>query len=131
MNKLYNIVIFTAADADYAQSILNRIENLAGEELILCIYSKNHLGKLENGFPVKRLIENYEESKTIVVDDSFMSWFHCPRNFVPIRPFRGYSKDISLLTLGAYLRELGDVFDVRKVNDTYIHLLSTMTQALA
>ena len=128
MKKLYFMVVFTAAETRYATRVLEKIESMAGEKLFSFFYSRSHLGRLENGFPVKRLIADVEEGQMVVVDDSFMYWFHCPRNFIPVKPFTGEMKDTVLVTLGAYLKEAAQAEDVRVINDQNLQIIQRMTE---
>ena len=130
MKKLYYLVVFTAAETKYARRVLEKIEVIAGEKLFDFFYSRSHLGHLGNGFPVKRLIAGVEESEIVVVDDSFMYWFHCPRNFIPVKPFIGEIKDKTLITLANYLEVLANTQDVRELNDQYLGVSQKMTIGL-
>ena len=126
MRKYYKIVVFTAADTRYARAILEKMEELAGSKIFRFFYSRPHLGQLGRGFSIKRLIADVPLTQMLVVDDSFLYWFHCPRNYIPIRPFLGDAADTALINLGAYLQELVRASDIMEYNDRTFNIAQKM-----
>ena len=122
MKEIFYIVIFTAGESNYARQLLQKLELLAGQKIFSFFYSRSHLGMLEDMTYIKRLIQGIREEDLVIVDDCFLPWFHCLRNYIPIKPFIGDSTDNSLLFLAKYLEAVHSADDLRVANDAYLGL---------
>ena len=129
LKHIYNIIIYTAAEAAYATCILNRIEELAGERLFCFTYSREYLFRLNPIIQVKRLVGGIDESQIVILDDCFIYWFHAPSNYVPVIPYIGGS-DTALVYLESYLQGLAKARDVRVLNDRCLGIKAGMEKLL-
>ena len=117
MSNIYTLIIFTAADKAYAKAILREIERLAGgKQLFELVYTRRHLKICLGGILIKSLIKGVDDKDILVLDDSFLHWFHSPHNYIPIQRFRGDYIDSWVQPLEHYLDYLSQVPDVRVVN---------------
>ena len=116
MKNIYNIVLFTAAEKSYAHSVLKKLEELAGERIFYCFYSRAHLQISYKTLLVKSIPQGVIESQIVIVDDSLLPWYHYRDNYIPIKAFKGMADDRQLGVLGEYLEVLGGVEDVRETN---------------
>ena len=120
MKKLYKIIVFTAAEKQYAAEILTTLNKLAKETIFTDYYTKEHLYDYEGELVFKRIISGISENEIIIVDDSVSYWLHLVNNLIPIPSFRGDSQDKSLVVLYHYLEILSTVDDIRVINEDYL-----------
>ena len=126
MKRYYKIVVFTAAGAKYAQKILTKIQLLAGEKLFECVYSQRNIVYLADGIPIKRLLGGIKEKMQVILDDNILLWFHCPKNYVPIVPFRGQSTDRTLISVASYLIMLAHARSIHSFNRKHLRISHTI-----
>ncbi len=115
MSKIYEIVVYTAADKSYADAILNYIERRKpyfAHRLYKdsCVYrTKVYFFKC-----LDLLCENRELKDIVIVDNSVRNFALSVRNGIPIVEFRGKEHDRELIYLAKYMRELATKDDLRE-----------------
>ena len=112
MNKYYEIVIFTAAVKEYADNILNSIDE---KKRISHRLYRQHT-RIEDYVSIKDLaMIGRQLDKSIIIDNIASNFKMQPRNGIAISTWTGEPEDISLLNLIPVLRKLAidGVNDVR------------------
>ncbi len=114
ISKKFNLILFTASEKSYADSILKIIDPL-NEFFILKFYRHNCLF-LHNYLSLKNLdfIQNLNLAKTICVDNSPVHFYKNCENIVPIIPFFGNPHDSELIKLETFLLYLHSKNDFRQ-----------------
>lgn len=112
----YEIVVFTAAEQDYADAILDVLdpENVISQRLY-----RQHCINIEDKYFVKdlRIIEDRDIKDMVLVDNSIISMAFNIDSGIPVAPFyRHIKKDEELLFLHSYLDELYHIEDFRDHN---------------
>jgi len=116
LSQYYEIVVFTAAEQDYADAILDILDT---ENLINRRLYRQHCINIEDKYYVKdlRIIEDRDLKDVILVDNSIISMAFNINNGIPVAPFYRWTKnDEELLFLHSYLDELYHVDDAREHN---------------
>ena len=114
MQKHYELVLYTAAEKDYANGVIRFIEGK----------NKIFAHKLYNAQCVQRkgecvfkyldvLCENRDLKDIVIVDNCAQNYALSIRNGVPIKSFRGEEGDQELVFLANYLTMLSMADDVR------------------
>lgn len=114
LSTLYEILVFTAGEQEYADHILDYID--PDHKIFTKRLYRQDCIKVENFF-VKDLDIILDRSKEnmIIVDNSIVSFAFDLNNGVPINSFLGTEKeDKELLFLYSFLKELAVSQDVRK-----------------
>ena len=112
MSKHYEIVIFTAAVQEYADEILDKIDE---KGFISHRLYREHT-RLEDYVSVKDLsLLNRDLSKCVIIDNIASNFKVQPRNGIAISTWTGDTEDISLLNLIPVMMKLAleEVQDVR------------------
>ena len=110
MAKHYQIVIFTAAVKQYADSILDSIDQ---KKRISYRLYRQHT-RLEDFVSIKDLsLINRDMSKAIIVDNIASNFKLQPRNGIAISTWTGEEDDVALSNLIPVLKKMA----VQKVND--------------
>lgn len=112
MSKHYEVVIFTAAVKDYADSILDTIDT---NGFITHRLYREHT-RLEDYVSIKDLsLINRDLAKSIIIDNIASNFKLQPRNGIAISTWTGDPEDISLLNLIPVMTKLAtsQVNDVR------------------
>ena len=112
--NLYEIIVFTAGEQDYADHILDYID--PDRKIFLKRLYRQDCIKVEN-FYVKDLdiILDRNKESMIIVDNSIVSFAFDLDNGVPINSYMGTEKeDKELLFLYSFLEEAAEHPDVRK-----------------
>lgn len=112
----YELVVFTAAEQDYADAILDVLDT---ENLIFKRLYRQHCINIDDKYFVKdlRIITDRDLKDVVLVDNSIISMAFNIDNGVPCAPFfRWTKKDEELLFLHSYLDELFHTEDVRDHN---------------
>ena len=112
MSQYYELVIFTAAVKEYADSILDSIDkkNLLSHRLY-----REHT-RIEDYVSIKDIsLINRDLSKSIIIDNIASNFKLQPRNGIAISTWTGDTEDLSLLNLIPVLIKLArsNVTDVR------------------
>lgn len=96
MSKFFEIIVFTASQQSYADSVLDEFDI---EGLIRHRLYREHCLKLEDDLYAKDLrVINRDLSQVVLVDNSAVSFLCQPENGIPILPFTG-GEDRELLEL--------------------------------
>ncbi len=124
MAKHYEIVIFTAAVKQYADSILDAID---GKKRIAYRLYREHT-RLEDFVSIKDLaMINRDLSKAIIVDNIASNFKMQPRNGIAISTWTGEEDDVALSNLIPVLRKIavekvGDVRDALEKLSEYMEV---------
>lgn len=110
MKERYELIIYTAADADYADSILDCIEHKFGKCFAYRLYadqcvtlSGTCLFKCLNFFSKGR-----DAKDIVIVDNTVRNFALSLKNGIPIKAFRGDDSDTELVRLAKYMRVLAE-----------------------
>ncbi|CAD8059110.1 unnamed protein product [Paramecium sonneborni] len=111
----FEIIVFTASHGQYAKRI---VEYIDPKKIISRVLSREHCCFSDQGQYVKDLsiIKNRPLSKTILVDNSAISYYYQLDNGVPIVPFYDNKLDKQLLALAKYLNGMVGIEDIREYN---------------
>lgn len=113
---LYEIVVFTAAEQEYADAILDILDT---DHLISKRLYRQHCVHVDDKYYVKdlRIFQDRELENIVLVDNSIISMAFNIDNGIPVAPFyRWVKNDEELLFLHSYLDELYHVDDIREHN---------------
>ncbi len=117
MEKRYELIVYTAASSDYADNVVNYIENKAKKRpLFTHILYGTQCIKMQGLCVFKYLnvlCEGREIKNIVIVDNTVRNYALSIRNGIPIRDFRGNENDQELVYLAKYLRMLAQEDDVR------------------
>ena len=102
---MYEICVFTAGEQDYADTILNFIDQ--DRNIIKHRLYRQHCVKPETGVYVKDLsiIEDRSIKDMMLVDNSIISFAFNLSNGIPIKAFLGDKNDDELLYMVTFLEE--------------------------
>ena len=119
MSELYEIVVFTAAEPDYANSVIDILD--PGRRIIAKVLTRNSCITTKEGYLVKdlRIFSDRKLSEMLIIDDTIVSFAFQLENGIPIMPFEGKnSEDEELRYLINYLNQIYKEAkdDLRKVN---------------
>ncbi|CAD8056115.1 unnamed protein product [Paramecium sonneborni] len=111
----FEIIVFTASHGQYAKRI---VEYIDPKRIISRVLSREHCSFSDQGQYVKDLsiIKNRPLSRTVLVDNSAISYFYQLDNGVPIIPFYDNKSDKQLLALAKYLNGMVGIDDIREYN---------------
>ena len=114
MGELYEIVVFTASLAKYADPVLDMLDiNKVVKHRLFRESCYNHKGNyVKDLSQLGRLI-----SQTIIIDNSPASYVFHPNNAVPVSSWFNDPHDTELTDLCPFLSDLTSVDDVRGVLD--------------
>ncbi len=114
MEKRYELVIYTAADPDYADSIINFMEKkhrLFTYRLYNCECIQQR-GQCVFKY-LDLLCTNRDITGIVIVDNTVHNYALSIRNGVPVKTYKGGDDDKELIYLAGYLRMLATEADVR------------------
>lgn len=116
LSQYYEIVVFTAGEENYANSILDVLDpdNLISHRLY-----RQHCICVDGRYYVKdlRIIQDRELQNIVIVDNSIISFAYNLDNGVPCAPFYRWTKnDEEFLFLNSYLMDLFHKEDVTELN---------------
>lgn len=111
----YEIVIFTASHACYANKVLELLD--PHNELFTYRLYRDNCYRTEDGVYIKdlRIIANRNPKDLILVDNSAYSYGFQPHNGIPIIPYYDNLEDRQLEDLTEYLLSIQEVPDLRPV----------------
>ncbi|CAD8144134.1 unnamed protein product [Paramecium pentaurelia] len=111
----FEIIVFTASHGQYAKRI---VEYIDPKRIISRVLSREHCCFSDQGLYVKDLsiIKNRSISRTLLVDNSAISYYYQFDNGVPIIPFYENKQDKQLLHLAKYLNGMVGTDDIREQN---------------
>jgi len=106
LSTLYEICVFTAGEKDYADAILDFIDE--ERTIIKHRLYRNHCYKAAPRVYIKdlRIISDRALKDIVIVDNSVVSFIFNMDNGVPIADFRGQANDEELMFMVSYLEEL-------------------------
>ena len=130
MSRRYELVVYTAAEASYANQLLDFVEQdrkYFAHRLYhtQCLYYQNqYLFK-----PLELLCANRDIKDLIIVDNNVGNYALSIRNGISITSFRGDPDDQELIYLGKYLRDLAKEPDVRtKIKEDFVNFFGAHYQ---
>lgn len=109
VSEIYELVIFTASQACYANHIINMIDP-KNKYFSSRIY-RNNCVMTQDGVQIKdlRIFGNRNLEDIIIVDNAYYSYGFQPFNGVPIIPFLGDEGDQELLQLADFLECVSNI----------------------
>ena len=122
MNELYNVYIFTASTADYAEPIVQYLNQK--KKTIHGVLNRRNCMETHNGFYIKdlRIIKNRSLKDIILVDNLVHSFGLQIENGIPILQYLKGREDKELMGLQTMLTEMAEVEDVRDYLKTKLDL---------
>lgn len=133
ISKDYLIVVFTASHQNYANSVLNYLDP-DNTLFRMRLYRNNCIRvKMDDDFIyVKdlRVLKNLDLKRTVIIDNSILSFSFQLSNGIPILPFTDDKNDDELKHLVAYLKSLIVSCDVREENIKNFDLENFFTNSL-
>jgi len=116
LSQVYEIVVFTASHACYANVVLDYLD--PNEEYIHHRLFRDSCVVTEEGVHIKdlRVIGNRDLRDVILIDNAAYSFGMQIENGIPIIPFYDNKEDQELLHLIPYLKFLTSVNDLREIN---------------
>lgn len=124
LSQHYEIVVFTASHACYANIVLNILD--PENKFISYRLFRDHCMKTKEGIFIKdlRIISNRKMKDMLIVDNAFYSYGFQMFNGVPIIPYYKGKTDQELKKLSRFLIKIKNVDDFRTATKTYffIHL---------
>lgn len=123
MKEHYEIIIFTASTAGYAETIIKELD--PQRKYISYILDRNFCLETKNGFYIKdlRIIKNRQLKNMIIVDNLVHSFGFQIDNGIPILEWTGNKQDEELRYLMDYLIEAKKYDDVREYNKEKLKLV--------
>ncbi|PWN45356.1 NLI interacting factor [Ceraceosorus guamensis] len=114
MGEIYEVVVFTASLAKYADPVLDILDiHRVVRHRLFRESCYNHKGNY-----VKDLSQlGRDIGESIIIDNSPASYIFHPKNAVPISSWFNDPHDTELTDLCPFLADLSDVYDVRTVLD--------------
>ena len=114
MERRYELIIYTAAEKEYADSIINFIESKK-EYFAYRLYKEQCIGRQDECLfkCLDIFCKNRDVSNIVIVDNTVQNYGLSIRNGIPIKSFRGSSTDEELIYLATYLRMLSQEADFR------------------
>lgn len=130
--KSYNLIIFTASDQHYADSVINYIDPT--KHYFKYRLFRHNCVKLqtENGtIYVKdlRIIRNVPLSNMVIIDNSVLSFAFHLENGIPILPYYNNKKDVEMESLCNYLTKLAKYENLTITNGANFNLKALQVEA--
>ena len=133
ISKLYNIVIYTASHASYADSVLNFIDP-ENKYFYNRLYRSNCIDIKYNGTDIYikdlNIFEGYDLKDILIVDNSVLAFAFHLDNGIPILPYYDSQKDFELLFCAFYFESIFQYDDLREINKKYMKLDYYLNKAL-
>lgn len=118
--KHYNMIIFTASEQLYADSVLAKIDPM-NSYFKFRLYRSNCIKRTYKNGKVYikdlRVIKNIPLENMILIDNSLLSFAYNLENGIPILPFYNNKNDIEMNNLKNYLLKLSKHQDMIKENE--------------
>jgi CTD small phosphatase-like protein 2 len=126
MSKNYELIVYTASEKNYADSVVNFIEKNK-KYFSYRLYKQQCIVKTgEYSFKnLEVLCENRNLGQVLLVDNSVRNFALSVRNGIPIKEYKGNNhNDKELIYLAKYMRELTKEEDVRvKIKEDFASFL--------
>ncbi len=131
--KNYNMIIYTASDQSYADSVIGYIDPM--KSYFKYRLYRNNCVKLatDNGqIYVKdlRIIRNVPIDQMIIIDNSVLSFAFHLNNGIPILPFYSNKDDIEMNFLKNYLTKLAKYDNIIEQNGLTFNLKAVLEQTI-
>ena len=128
ISKNYYIVIYTASDHHYADTVLDFIDTKK-EFFKYRLYRRN-CKYMKDKFDDKikfyckdlEIFEGIDLKDMIIIDNSILSYALQLNNGIPIMPYKDSKKDFELMFLAGYLNSICEFEDLREANKKFIKL---------
>jgi CTD small phosphatase-like protein 2 len=122
MSKLYEVVVFTASHACYANVVLDYIDPM--KQYISHRLFREKCLQSDSGVYIKdlRILAERNMNEVVLVDNASYSFGFQIDNGIPIIPFYNSKEDTELLSLWGYLEQLERETDVRTMNRRHFKL---------
>lgn len=124
VSKLYEVVVFTASEEEYASKVLDVIDRRGNRIVIEEPTSRiDSSGTTASSMGTRRLgslrffikdianMRNRNLRDIVAVDDNFTPFSHCLSNLVPILAFNNDREDSELLKLASFLEFIYELED--------------------
>lgn len=125
IKKKYHLIIYTASDQSYADSVLDFIDPMS-EYFSLRLYRHNCVKTTSDGNTLYikdlRIIRNVKLKNIVIIDNSVLSFAYHLDNGIPILPYYNNKKDREMICLKDYLMNLSNTKDFRKSNSKIFNL---------
>ena len=125
IKKNYTIALYTASHQSYTDAILKLIDP-NNEIFDFRLYRNNCIPTTIEGksFFIKdiSIIEDFPIEKTVIIDNSVLSFAYQLENGIPIVPYYEGEEDSELPILAYYLSSICKYRDLREANSLYIKL---------
>jgi Dullard-like phosphatase family protein len=123
MKEHFEIIVFTAAVASYAETIVKELD--PEKKFISYILDRNFCLETKNGFYIKdlRIVKNRDLKNMMLVDNLVHSFGFQVENGIPIIEWTGNKHDTELKHLMEYLLEARKHDDVRDYNRAKLRLV--------
>ena len=132
ISKIYNIVIYTASHASYADSVLNFIDP-ENKYFYNRLYRSNCIDIKYNGTDIYikdlNIFEGYDLKDILIVDNSVLAFAFHLDNGIPILPYYDAKNDFELLFCAYYFESIFEYDDLREVNKKFMKLDYYLNQA--
>lgn len=132
IKKDYNMIIFTASDKSYADSVVNYIDPF-GNYFKYRLYRNNCVKLVTESGPVYikdlRIIQNVPLSNMVLIDNSVLSFAFHLDNGIPILPFYSNKDDNEMESLKNYLTKLLKYDNMIDHNSKMFNLRNLMIEA--
>jgi CTD small phosphatase-like protein 2 len=124
MSQLYELVVFTAADQDYATKAL---ASLDPDKHVSKLVTRAHCLPHPKGGYTKdlRIFVDRRLDEMLIIDNDARNFVYQPKNGIPVVSFDGSPKDDELLFLMHYLEELYEATNIVETNYARMQLSLT------
>ena len=115
VSKRFNLILFTASEKSYAEKILRFIDKK--NNFFMLKFFRKDCVILPGNLILKNLefLQNFKEKNLAIIDNSVNHFFKNLNNCIPIVPFFGDVKDMELIYLDNFLKEICKAKDFRKI----------------
>lgn len=131
--KNYNMIIYTASDQSYADSVIGYIDPMRSY-FKHRLYRHNCVKLMTETGPIYvkdlRIIRNVPLDQMIIIDNSVLSFAFHLNNGVPILPFYSNKDDIEMNFLKNYLTKLAKYDNIIDQNGLTFNLKAVLEQAI-
>ena len=105
--------VMTAGTYDYAKTVIGALDPEG--KIFASMRAREQLKDLSKGKDLRLLGDDYDEKRTVLVDNGSYNFGYQPKNGIWVRDFENDEKDTQLYDVLELLRQLKDVEDVRTV----------------
>lgn len=130
--KNYNMIIYTASDQSYADSVIGYIDPMKSY-FKYRLYRHNCVKLSTESGPIYvkdlRIIRNVPLDQMIIIDNSVLSFAFHLNNGIPILPFYSNKDDIEMNFLKNYLTKLAKYDNIIDQNGLTFNLKAVLEQA--